>query len=338
MARIEFHTGKKLDKKEDLEPLLKQLTSETKELSLQGNSLSVYASELIGNALNVELSYLDIHDCFTGRLKTDVPLSIDHLLRNCPNLTEIDICDNALSVLGAKHLSYYIQDSKLEIIKISNTGIGIEGVKHIANGLNKYCQHHETPPLREFHCGRNRLESGSQFLAVELAKCTELRVLRLFQNGIRPDFIKFLSFQLRGTKSELGLSKLTHLDLQDNSFMLSGSKAFATELLPVLKELQILNVGECLTKDAGGVYILKELVKLKHLQLVDMTYNELFKKSLQLIYKEKAFWKHVTLHLNGNVFDPESELALQVMDSIKTDEWDDMELPDSDEEEEEEEE
>ena len=331
--RIEFHTGKQLNKKEDIVDLLKQINPETTELSLQGNSLSAEVSELIGKELGMKLTYLDVHDCFTGRLKADVPISIDYLLSNCQNLTEIDIRDNALSVKGALHLSSFIQDSKLETIRITNTGIGIEGVKHIAAGLRKYCEHHSNPPLKEFECGRNRLESGSQFLVVELAKCVNLHTLRLHQNGIRPEFIRILSFELRG-KTDTGLKNLVHLDLQDNSFMYEGSKAFAEELLPVLIKLEVLNVGECLTKERGGVLILKQLLNNKQLKTLDLTYNELNQKSLEQILKDKEFWADKIINLNGNIFDPESELALRVLDTIHTDEWDDMELPDTDDEDE----
>eukprot|EP00835_Amoeboradix_gromovi_P006949 NODE_955_length_2789_cov_0.219703.p1 type:complete len:345 gc:universal NODE_955_length_2789_cov_0.219703:406-1440(+) len=328
--RVEFHTGKKLNQKEDIEELLAQLKPETKELSLQGNSLSVEVSELIGRALDLDLTVLDIHDCFTGRFKLDVPISIDHLLRNCPNLTQIDLRDNALSVKGALHFSNYLQDSKLVLINLTNTGIGIDGVKHISDGLKKYCEHHKNPPLLEFECGRNRLESGSKYLAHELSKCVNLKVLRLYQNGIRPDFIKLLSFELRTLKN------LVHLDLQDNSFMFSGSEAFANELLPALSLLEMLNVGECLTKEKGGILILKSLkCNNKRIKEVNMTYNELNTGSLEQIVDNKDFWDDKTILLNGNVFDPDCELALRLLDCTKTDVWDDMELPDSEDEDEE---
>ncbi len=325
-------TGKQLNVKEDITELLDGLSDDITDVVLQGNSLSVQVCKLIGEKLSLNVKSIDIHDCFTGRLKQDVPISIDHLLLNCQHLVSIDIRDNALSVLGALHLSQFIKESQLQEIKLTNTGIGIEGIKHISVGLNKYCvHHHDNPPLRLFECGRNRLESGSQFLFIELAKCINLETLKLHQNGIRPQFIKFMSVALKG-KSTTGLKNLVHLDLQDNSFMFEGSEAFANELLPALQKLEYLNVGECLTKEKGGILIIKSLLNVVSLKTVDLTYNELNSKALQEIYNNKSFWESRKVLLNGNVFDPELEVACKIQDELDTDEWDDLEEPDSDEE------
>eukprot|EP00834_Sanchytrium_tribonematis_P003265 NODE_121_length_17861_cov_0.498480.p2 type:complete len:333 gc:universal NODE_121_length_17861_cov_0.498480:14746-15744(+) len=328
--KIELHTGKKLDHPDDIKDIRDKL-KDAQHLSLQGNSLSVVVCEILGADLH-QLSHLDIHDCFTGRLKADVPISMDHLFRNCLNLQYLDVGHNALSALGAKHLAIFLQDSHLNTLLLNNTGIGIEGVKHLSKGLEKYCQNHPNgPPLIRFECGRNRLETGSQYLVTELEKCINLKVLRLHQNGIRPESIKILSHTLRGSSAETGCKKLEILDLQDNSFMWEGSEAFADQLLPNLKQLKELNIGECLTKDKGGCYILQQIVKLKELQVVDMTYNELNMKSLGFINGNVEYFKEREIKLNGNVFDGEGELALKLMDLIKTDEWDDLEEPDSDE-------
>jgi Ran GTPase-activating protein 1 len=103
---------------------------------------------------------------FTGRLKTEVPISIAHfvtMLLDQPNLTTIDLSDNALGPIGAESLVKLFANTSITTIILRNNGLGIGGGKMIADALVEI----PVPSrLRTIVIGRNRLESqGAGYLA-----------------------------------------------------------------------------------------------------------------------------------------------------------------------------
>lgn len=99
---------------------------------------------------------LNINDIFVARGKLEIPesiLAISHGLQGS-GLLRLDISNNAVNVYGAENLLHYLkQASTLQVLLISNCGLGPLGVAHIAEGLKG------TPQLRTFSIGRNRMEN-----------------------------------------------------------------------------------------------------------------------------------------------------------------------------------
>ncbi|CAO3630853.1 unnamed protein product [Cunninghamella echinulata] len=197
--------------------------------------------------------------------------------------------------------------------------------------------------LHTIICGRNRLEDGSsQALANAFASHGTLQVVRMPQNGIRPDGIKTLV---------QGLAKcpqLRHLDLQDNTFTSKGSQALASAL-PSWPSLTILNISDCLLGKSGGLALANALEQGQNRQLshLHLQYNEITAPAiLTLANAIKLHLKElIHLELNGNRFDADENETKILLEALAEwdhedalDELDDMEELDSEEEEEEEEE
>ena len=250
-------------------------------------------------------------DCFTGRLKEDVPPAIEafgKVLADKPALKIIDFSDNAFSPAGATALSYFLANcTSLEELRLNNNGLGPEGGKIIANGLKENRRKSQASGkaslLRRVTIGRNRLENGS---AVELAEAfglhENLEDIALFQNGIRPEGIVALA---------QGLSKclkLNSLDLQDNTFTTKGSKALAA-VIPFWTELSCLNIGDCLLGDSGCKEIISQLFSgsaASKLTVLNLQYAEMESETAEYLASNISIFTSLEkLFLNGNCFAPE---------------------------------
>lgn len=280
-------------------------------------------------------------DCFTGRLKEDVPPSIEafgKVLADKPNLKIIDFSDNAFSPAGATALSYFLANCiTLEELRLNNNGLGPEGGKIIANGLkqNRIKSRESGKPsqLRRVTIGRNRLENGSAFELSEAFSLHEnLEDVALFQNGIRPEGIVLLSEGLSKC------SKLSSIDLQDNTFKFNGSKAFSMAI-PNWNELTLLNIGDCLLSDAGCKVIIEKLLtspSISKLKILNLQYAEMESETVKLLANNLGkFCSLEKLFLNGNLFPPEGKEVEAIRSSLlpttTLDELDDMEYDESEE-------
>ena len=95
-----------------------------------------------------------MNDAFVARLKEEIPISIEYISKGLigKNLLRLDISNNAVNPYGAKALLNYLEQAKsLEVLLISNCGLGPLGVAEIAKGLKG------TPNLKTFSIGRNRM-------------------------------------------------------------------------------------------------------------------------------------------------------------------------------------
>ena len=279
---------------------------------------------------------MNISDCFTGRLKEDVPPAIEafgKVLAQKPNLRVIDFSDNAFSPAGATALSHFLANcTSLEELRLNNNGLGPDGGKIIAKGLkeNRLKTKAAGKPsvLRLVTIGRNRLENGS---AAELAEAfslhENLEVVALFQNGIRPEGIVSLA---------QGLSKclkLKSLDLQDNTFTVKGSKAVSAAI-PCWLELNRLNIGDCLLSDEGCRLIIEKLVTspaASKLLVLNLQYAEMEAETAKYLASNlSVFTSLEKLFLNGNSFAPDGAevkaLRAALKDSTTLDDLDDMDF------------
>lgn len=281
-------------------------------------------------------------DCFTGRLKEDVPPAIEafgKVLADKPALKIIDFSDNAFSPAGATALSFFLANcTSLEELRLNNNGLGPEGGKIIANGLKENRRKSQAAGkasvLRRVTIGRNRLENGS---ASELAEAFSLHEnledVALFQNGIRPEGITVLS---------QGLSKclkLKSLDLQDNTFTSKGSKALAAAI-PSWTELSRLNIGDCLLSDSGCKEIISKLISCpaaSKLTVLNLQYAEMESETAEYLASNLSTFSSLEkLFLNGNCFAPEGKevekIKVALLPTTTLDELDDMDYDDEEEE------
>ncbi|KAJ2810950.1 Ran GAP Rna1, partial [Coemansia sp. 'formosensis'] len=239
--------GLKLTTAEDFEPYLEELRNveNLEELRLNGNTIGAEAAEALASVLKTKptLKIATLHDIFTSRLKDEVKkavVAICGVLVDFPNLIELNLSDNAFGPLGAEAMSEFLsKHTGLQVLRLNNNGLGIQGGTTIASALVK-CQAEcerlgKEPALHTIVCGRNRLENGAApAFATAFAALKSLREVRMPQNGIRPEGIVKLVTGLAGN------SKLAVLDLQDNTFTLSGSEALASAL-PKWDALEHLN-------------------------------------------------------------------------------------------------
>jgi Ran GTPase-activating protein 1 len=347
--------GLKLDSEEDIAPYIKELNAveNLQEIDLSGNTLGVEASKSLAEAIKTkkELKKADLSDIYTGRLRGEIPASLDYILSallECKQLSTIDLSDNAFGIATIEPLEKFLsQHLPLEHLIMSNNGFGPEAGARIGSALDKLAtakvKAGVESPLETVVCGRNRLENGSmEKWAKFITSHGTLKELRLYQNGIRQEGIEHLI--LRGLANS---PMLERLDLQDNTFTESGSRALA-HALSSWKNLKELGVSDCLLTARGSELVAKALVdngKLETLETLRLQYNEIEPRGLQHLHD--AVLKNLTnlqlLELNGNRFGEDHEL----IDALTTifeergfgelDELDDMEEESESEEEEEEE-
>ncbi|KAI9282626.1 hypothetical protein BY458DRAFT_531060 [Sporodiniella umbellata] len=318
-------------------------------IHLSGNTLGVEASQALAKALEGKtlLKKALLSDIFTGRLLSEIPLALKALCDAFEkvDLLELDLSDNAFGPAGARPLIDFLTNTKtLQTLRLNNNGLGIGGGAMVAQALQANADQaqaeNRTSSLRKIICGRNRLEDGScERLARAFASHGTLEVVRMPQNGIRPDGVATL---VSGLEKCPGL---VHLDLQDNTFTLKGSRALAGAL-KAWPQLQILNVSDCLLSKRGGLLVFESLIQNKQLKALLAQYNEIQADAIKVLVNTIKELQHLEkIELNGNRFEEDHPIVEELKEALAAwghedalDELDDMEEIDSEEEEEEEEE
>jgi len=281
-----------------------------KAVDLSGNTLGLEACEALAAALSTQedLCKVNISDCFTGRMKEDVPPAIEifgQALVDKKQLRIVDFSDNAFSPAGAKALSNFLSCCiNLEELRLNNNGLGPEGGKIIAQALIKSrAKSREAGVescLRKITIGRNRLENGSASMFAEAFKAHEgLQEVYMYQNGIRPEGIAMLAEGLSACKD------LRVIDLQDNTFTEVGASAIASAILS-WSHLTRLMIGDCLVSDEGCKLLISNLLaspSAATVQVINFQYAEM--ESATAMYLAENLHKFSSLRslmLNGNCF------------------------------------
>ncbi|KAG5749919.1 hypothetical protein H9Q69_008862 [Fusarium xylarioides] len=361
--------GLKLDTAEDLEPHIAPLRSaDVEEVRILGNTLGVGACKLLGEVLATKknLRVANFADIFTGRLLSEIPDAISSLLTsvlNLPKLNTINLNDNAFGLnVQAPLVAFLAAHVPLQHLYLNNNGMGPHAGILIADALSELHakkeaarkEGKEVPDLETVICGRNRLENGSMTAWAKAYKLhNKIKVIKMVQNGIRQEGISHLLAE--------GLShasKLEVLDLQDNTFTVSGARALS-KVVANWTLLQELGVGDSLLGAKGGVLVADALAKGKNakLETLRLQYNEITSKGIKAFATaaKDGLPALKRIEINGNILteDDESIPVLQELleerkekfggDIVNEDEWgvdelEDLEEPDSDAEEEEEEE
>lgn len=338
----------KLDSAADMAPHAEALKAQAKvqKINMSGNTLGIEASRALAEALVQHADTLvevDFSDIYTGRLNTEIPHSLLHLLPallRCRKLKVVNLSDNAFGLQTIDPVEAYLaQAVSIEHLVLSNNGMGPFAGARIGKALFRLAlakQHAGEPSLKTFICGRNRLENGSvNNLAVGLRSHKDLHTVRLYQNGIRPAGAEKLVLE--------GLARnprLRVLDLQDNTLTTRAAEAVAASLTrwPDLAEL---NLNDCLLKPKGLLAVAQLLARGAErtgFRVLKLQYNELEHDAVvALVAALKLLPKLELLELNGNRFDEDSEEIGQIRDRLEAsngelDELDDLEELDSDEE------
>ncbi|CAI2348712.1 unnamed protein product [Caenorhabditis sp. 36 PRJEB53466] len=341
----------KLDSAESAQRVVQVINSTVvmKTLELRGNTLGIAAGNVIASAIerHPELERCLWSDLFTGRLKTEIPPILESLGKaiihaGC-KIRELDLSDNAFGPIGADALIELLESPSaytLDTLKLNNNGLGIGG-KQIAKSLTECLQNSlavggETRlRLKTFIAGRNRLENpGAHALAATFKSLETVEWFDVRQNGIHEEGIRALVAALKHNRN------LRHLWLEDNTVLPKGAKALA-KTLESWPKLEVLNLSDCLIRDAGCNYIVDHLNPSLHRQLknVYLCGNELTPPTAKLIIQKWAKFDGLTpkpvLHIHTNSFGDEfDDVAAVAPENVNVgDEEDDLGSLDGDAEE-----
>jgi Ran GTPase-activating protein 1 len=245
-------------------------------------------------------------------LLSEIPPALSSLLTSLlalPNLHTVNLNDNAFGLNTVQPLVDFLsQHVPLRYLYLNNNGLGPAAGVLVADALTALAEKKDAakkegkdvPDLETVICGRNRLENGSMGAwAKAYAAHKGVKEVKMVQNGIRPEGITHLLNN--------GLShstKLTVLDLQDNTFTIMGAKALSN-VVGNWTELKELAVGDCLLKQRGGIALAAALQKGKNakLEILRLQYNDINSQGVKDL--ADAHTKLPALRrveLNGNKF------------------------------------
>ncbi|PVH92690.1 RNI-like protein [Periconia macrospinosa] len=358
--------GLKLTTAEDIEPHLKELkeNDHVETVEFLGNTIGIGASEALAKVLETKkkLQVANFADVFTGRLLSEIPTALSHLLTallTLPNLYTVDLSDNAFGLnTQAPLVDFLSQHVPLRHLILNNNGLGPAAGVLVADALTSLAekkesakkQGKEVPDLETVICGRNRLENGSMAAwAKAYAAHNKVKKVKMVQNGIRQEGITHLLTN--------GLSHATEiqvLDLQDNTFTAMGAKALSN-VVGNWTAIQELGVGDCLLSGRGGIALATALQKGNNakLEVLRLQYNEINAKGIAGLAEAQSKLPALRrIELNGNKFeeeDPSIATLREVLEKRKDaadgvgedddeywglDELDELESDDEDEEDE----
>ncbi|XP_026690179.2 ran GTPase-activating protein 1-like [Ciona intestinalis] len=259
--------GKKLDTADDAAEII-QAIEESKDvqvLELVGNTVGVDAAKAVANALRnkPELQRCLWADMFTGRLRSEIPISLrslgDAIITSKARLVELDLSDNAFGPDCAKACVELLKSPSaftLQILKFNNNGLGGGGIilaQTLIECYEKSSAEGKPLKLKVFVAGRNRLENpGAKALAKAFKTIGTLEEIQLPQNGIQHAGITALADAVKHSPS------LRHLNLNDNTFTDKGAISMA-ESMKHIDSLEIVNFGDCLVRTNGAKAIGKSL-------------------------------------------------------------------------------
>lgn len=312
----------KLDTAEHIEPHLKPLiASDTvTEIHLGGNTLGAPACETLASVLKKKttLQTAKLDDIFTSRLLFEIPPALSSLLTallELPNLHTVDLSDNAFGLNTVEPLVDFLSKHvPLKNLILQNNGLGPNAGTLIANALTALAERKEetrksgkeVPDLETVICGRNRLESGSMSAWAKAYRAhRKVKMVKMVQNGIHQDGISLLL-----TDGLVWCEELEVLDLQDNTFTITGARALG-QVVEGWKQIKELGVGDSLLGSRGAVLFAEALGKGNNglLEVLRLQYNDIDSKGVKalLVAARDTLAKLRRVELNGNKFSEDDE-------------------------------
>ncbi|CAB0034680.1 unnamed protein product [Trichogramma brassicae] len=329
-------------------------------LDLEGNTLGPDAAKGLSKAIEkhgTNLKRALWKDLFTGRMKDEIPVALEHLGRGLcaakTQLVELDLSDNAFGPIGVKGLASLLSSSPcytLQQLRLNNNGLGISGGKLLAKALldcnsNSLKETGKPLGLKVFIAGRNRLENEGATVLSEVFKTLKtLEEVVMPQNGIYHVGISALANGLSVNKG------LRILNLNDNTVGPRGAVEIAN-ILHNFNCLEQLNLGDCLLKTRGAIALAEALKQGSYPSLteINLSFNEIKCRAASVIAEAMSDKTQLaSLILDGNIFGKlgREELVsilkendkIQALGSMDEDEEEDSDEDNSENEEDEEEE
>uniref|UniRef100_A0A6G1S7U1 Ran GTPase-activating protein 1 n=1 Tax=Aceria tosichella TaxID=561515 RepID=A0A6G1S7U1_9ACAR len=254
--------GLRLDTAADADVICQKLSeAPIKTLVLEGNTIGIEAAEAIGKALAKQpfLRQARFKDIFTSRGRTEIPIAINHLLTGISDsgteLTLLDLSDNAIGPIGAPSIFKFLatnSSKKIEKLYLNNCGLGPEGSSLISVPISEL-------RLKEFICGRNRLENkGATFMFAAMREMNTLEILKMPQNGINVEGISMIMKALLKN-----LNTIRILDLSDNTLKVKGAEALE-KVIKEAKNLEVLKLDDALLGNEGFSIICDAITQSKY--------------------------------------------------------------------------
>ena len=202
----------------------------------------------------------------------------------------------------------------LKHLILQNNGLGPNAGALIANALIALAERKEearksgkeVANLETIICGRNRLESGSMAAWAKAYRAhRKVKTVKMVQNGIRQDGISLLL-----TDGLVWCEELEVLDLQDNTFTITGARALS-QVVKGWQQIKELGVGDSLLGSRGAVLLAEALGKGDNalLEVLRLQYNEIESRGVKalLVVAQDKLAKLRRVELNGNKFSEDDE-------------------------------
>lgn len=307
--------GLKLNSKEDASELIAMINklSDLQTLELTGNTIGVDAAKAISECIRKrpELEKCLWADMFTGRLRAEIPISLDHLgkalIAANSHIVELDLSDNAFGPDCAKACVEFLQSPSaysLKYLKFNNNGLGGGGVI-LANALlechKRSCAAGTPLALKLFIAGRNRLENpGAKALSRAFKTIGTLEEIHMPQNGIQHEGIAAMADCVRHSPN------LRHINLNDNTFTEKGAVAMA-DAIKNINSLEVINFGDCLIRTEGAAALGRALKDSNgNLKKLILAFGEVKLEGGLAVCEAMKNKEHLEeVDLNGNEFGEE---------------------------------
>lgn len=101
------------------------------------------------------------------------------------SVQELYLDDNAFGPIGVEQFKDFLETAThLEVLSVTNTGLGPEAASTIANSLKA----NQSTKLKKLYMSRSRVEEGGALALAEYFKTYDtLEYLEIFQNSIRDE-------------------------------------------------------------------------------------------------------------------------------------------------------
>ncbi|XP_034531353.1 protein phosphatase 1 regulatory subunit 37 isoform X1 [Notolabrus celidotus] len=239
--------GERLDQRscEALEAVLKSLHFDF--INLQAAQLEENgAASLLDMILYYEsTTHLDMSD--SGRMGTPCWRALAHLIKQSVRLCRLDVCNVPLVDYPAQSLSKALLTSRLTVLHLHNGQLSGVPLYALIRALKS------NQALRELHLSNNQLNSYQDALQLGdlLRYNNTLQTLQLSNNAVADAGLEELCEGLRWQTAGLKV-----LLLRNNQITADGMVHLA-RALPLLKVLQVLDLGENLVGNEG-IQVIRE--------------------------------------------------------------------------------
>ncbi|KAF7683688.1 Ran GTPase-activating protein [Astathelohania contejeani] len=308
--------AKRYESPEDVEELISLIdenASEIVEINLQGNVFTPEALEPLFQKIS-ELKDLKVINL--SRIFSALPnkvmlkgLSIICKYLDPTPLILLDLSDNAISCEFPEEFTSFLCGLKnLEVLKMSNCGLGTIGGNKLADCLSKIENKNN---LLLIDISMNKLIQSAIRLGHVLEQFVSLAEIRMQYNTVDRDSMDAF---LRSFREH----SLRVLDIRDNFLSLEGCRLLGEYFLSW--DIEELRLGDCMMGNEGILEFIKQASEKRpqfympggfsHTQEkfnLDLSYNEMEESGLKALVKFVKNREIGCLWLEGNDFDEDGE-------------------------------